>query len=218
MAYFPTNSESISVAWRPVNGLLVALFFCLLLPWQNSHAANATAAQPGVDKSSKAMDLSQRSDQDLTELASEWDKLSPSTRRVLLKEMQQRMAQIRRGERAGSPVSSANGRSGASEGVLRIRTERRFGRRVRQSDGRVVTTIETRVVQLRTRPSTRPGNAAADQNSSAGSHEPAQVAVAPVASGPFGVGFERRSAQRRVIVMPRLPTSAGKEQPSAESQ
>ncbi|MGI9325038.1 MAG: hypothetical protein ACR2PZ_07450 [Pseudomonadales bacterium] len=132
----------------------------------------------------QGLDMSQHSDQALTTLAAEWDTLSPATRRVLLKEMQQRMSR------------QPQGRTRAS-GSLQIRSERRFGRRVRQADGSVVT-IETRVVRLRSRPEAPLQGLPAAKSKS----KPRSDAV-QVASGPFGVGFEQRSARRRIILVPR---------------
>lgn len=71
------------------------------------------------------------SDQELTALAADWDALDRHQRRALLTEMKLRMA--RKGER---------------EDLIRIRTERRYGRIIRQSDGRVIR-IETQVVHVR---------------------------------------------------------------------
>jgi hypothetical protein len=64
-------------------------------------------------------------------------------------------------------------RSGKGGPVLQIRTERRYGRTIRQPDGRVIH-IETNVVQVR--PVT-----------------PEMLARAE-AQGGFGVGFEHRAA------------------------
>ncbi len=138
-----------------------------------------------VQADAQTLDMSKHSDRALTTLAAEWDTLSPATRRVLLKEMQQRMSR--------QPQSRTRASS-----KLQIRTERRFGRRVRQADGSVVT-IETRVVRLRSRP-----EAPAQELPTA---KPRSDAV-QVASGPFGVGFEQRSARRRIILVPRNPQPA----------
>ncbi len=75
-----------------------------------------------------------KTDAELTELSSTWQTLQPLERRVLLREVKMRMA-----------------RQQGRQGVLRIRTERRFGRVVRQPDGSVVR-LETRVVQVRKAP------------------------------------------------------------------
>ena len=105
-----------------------------------------------------------RSDEELTALAADWDALDRHQRRALLTEMRLRMA------RGGA-------RAGGQEGVLHIRTERRYGRLIRQSDGRVIR-IETQVVHVRR--------------------------VGPDDGAPrrgFGVGFEQRVAHRRASVI-----------------
>lgn len=116
---------------------------------------------PGVtsaaDGSAAGNAYSDRSDDELTELAANWDSLNKLQRRALLTEMKLRMA--RRGNNNG-------------QGVIHIRTERRYGRIIRQPDGRVIR-IETQVVHVRPLDSEDP----------------------PVRQG-FGVGFERRVAGR----------------------
>jgi hypothetical protein len=72
----------------------------------------------------------EKTDQELTELAAQWDDLSDTERRALLIEVKLRMA------RGSNP-----------EGVIRILTRRRFGRIIRQPDGSVVR-IEAEVVQI----------------------------------------------------------------------
>ncbi len=112
-------------------------------------AASAKSAQPG---------FADRSDEELTALAADWDSLDRVQRRALLTEMKLRMARDAKG----------NG-----EGVLHIRTERRYGRLIRQSDGRVIR-IETQVVHVR------------------------PISPEEVSSRrSFGVGFERRVARRQ---------------------
>jgi hypothetical protein len=98
-----------------------------------------------------------RSDDELTALAASWDSLNKLQRRALLTEMKLRMA-----------------RRGASDdnAVIHIRTERRYGRIIRQADGRVIR-IETQVVHVR----------------------PLDSEERQVRQG-FGVGFERRVARR----------------------
>jgi hypothetical protein len=98
-------------------------------------------------------DYSRYTHHQLTELGARWDELEDAERRALLREVKLRMA---RQKDAGQ--------------VLQIRTQRRYGRIVRRSDGKVLR-IETQVVQV------RPVN-------------PRQGA--PEHS--FGVGFERRVA------------------------
>lgn len=106
-----------------------------------------------------------RSDEELTSLAAGWDALDKHQRRALLTEMKRRMA-VNGGERRG---------------VIRIRTERRYGRLIRQSDGRVIR-IETQVVHV------RPLSA-----------EELEAREA------FGVGFEQRVARRQDDPIPVSP-------------
>jgi hypothetical protein len=96
-----------------------------------------------------------RSDEQLTALAADWDSLDRHQRRALLTEMKVRMA-----------------RNGKRGNVLHIRTERRYGRLIRQSDGRVIR-IETQVVHVRP---VSPEDLEARKS--------------------FGVGFEQRVARR----------------------
>jgi hypothetical protein len=91
----------------------------------------------------------------LTGLAAEWDTLDVHERRALLTEVRQRMARSR------SPDDAPK---------IQIRTERRFGRIIRQPDGRVVR-IETRIVQVR----------------------PATESELAARGDGYGVGFERRA-------------------------
>ncbi|HEX7035935.1 MAG TPA: hypothetical protein VF210_09180 [Pseudomonadales bacterium] len=96
------------------------------------------------------------SDQQLNALAAEWDSLDRHQRRALLTEMKLRMA-----------------RKGADQSVLHIRTERRYGRLIRKSDGRVIH-IETQVVHVRP---VKPEDLKARQG--------------------FGIGFEHRVARQK---------------------
>lgn len=100
------------------------------------------------------------SDEELTALAADWDALDRHQRRALLTEMKLRMA-----------------RNGKRSDVIHIRTERRYGRLIRQSDGRVIR-IETQVVHV------RPVN---------------PEDLKPRHS--FGVGFEKRLAGREERAM-----------------
>ena len=116
-----------------------------------------TVALPGVAvAANKTVNQYERhSDEELTALAADWDSLDRHQRRALLTEMKLRMA-----------------RNGERNPVIHIRTERRYGRLIRQSDGRVIR-IETQVVHV------RPVDA--DDLKARQS---------------FGVGFEQRVARR----------------------
>ncbi len=110
------------------------------------------------------LDYTGKSHYELTELSARWDDLDSAQRRALLQEVKKRMA-----------------RGNNRDGVLTIRTQRRYGRMARQADGRVLR-IETKVVQIR---SVKP--------------EPA-----------FGVGFERRAATEKTAAIPsELPGTEG---------
>lgn len=102
-----------------------------------------------------APDYSNYSHHELTEIGARWDELGDAEQLALLQEVKLRMA-----------------RQQGGEGVLRIRSARRYGRIVRRSDGRVLR-IETQV--LRVQP-VKPSPGLRERS--------------------FGVGFERRSAQR----------------------
>jgi hypothetical protein len=98
-------------------------------------------------------DYSRYTHHQLTQLGARWDELDDVERRALLQEVKLRMA-----------------RQKGSKQVLQIRTQRRYGRLVRRSDGKVLR-IETQVVRV------------------------APVTVRPeTPERSFGVGFERRSA------------------------
>lgn len=188
--------------WR----LLEWLALCLL----------ASASVPAF-----AQDLRARSDASLTEMAGNWDNLSASDRRKLLSEVQRRMDR-QRARRSAAAARRAAAPAGtplqAREGTLRIRTERRFGRKIRQADGSVVT-ISGRVVQE------RPASPGSGSQAAASVSAPAtaSASVPATASRPrFGVGFERRSDGRRVVLVPRivqlspvLPASANTERAKA---
>ena len=161
---------------RIIKGLAVVLFLATGLP------GLVLAGEPVPESDAQSIDAEQnyqtRSDQELTSLAAQWDVLSTHQRRDLLTEMKARMV------------------SGGSSGpVLRIRSERRYGRIIRQPDGRVIR-IETNVVRVR--PVT-----------------PEMLARAQARSG-FGVGFEQRVAgqQGRKVLGPhseaeiRIPNDA----------
>ncbi|MEQ8858566.1 MAG: hypothetical protein RIC56_07960 [Pseudomonadales bacterium] len=124
--------------------------------------ALAIAAEPaaGTSRSATVNPFGDRSDAELTALAADWDALDRHQRRALLTEMKLRMA-----------------RQGEGKGVIHIRTERRYGRLIRQSDGRVIR-IETQVVHV------RPLDPDAPPLESRGARQG------------FGVGFEQRVARR----------------------
>jgi len=132
-------------------------------------AASVAASLPGIVMAAAggspdtvvpyASPYGNRSDGELSALAASWDSLDQHQRRALLTEMQRRMVA-----------------SGGRKGVIRIRTERRYGRIVRQSDGRVIR-IEAQVVHVR------------------------PLVAEDLGQGRqgFGVGFERRVAGRREV-------------------
>lgn len=113
-------------------------------PAQGAAPAQAAAVPTYTDSSNQA----------LTALAARWDSLNVHERRALLTEVRRRMAL-----QGGNPA-----------GVLQIRSERRYGRIIRQPDGRLIR-IETKVVHVR--PATEAETLASQR---AG----------------FGVGFEHR--------------------------
>lgn len=96
-------------------------------------------------------DYSSLTHHQLTKIGARWDALSDPERQGLLQEVKLRMARQR-----------------GSDRTLQIRTQRRYGRIVRRSDGQVLR-IETKVVRVQPVP-----------------RVPAERS--------FGVGFERRSA------------------------
>lgn len=118
-----------------------------------SDAVGKPAGEPAADVPGKP--YAGRSDDELTALAADWDALDRHQRRALLTEIKLRMA-----------------RNGERKGVIHIRTERRYGRIIRQSDGRVIR-IETQVVRVRP---VNPEDLKARQS--------------------FGVGFEHRIGRR----------------------
>jgi hypothetical protein len=145
-----------SVAWRGRCFLLTAALTGGLMA-----GAAAAASQPQTTPQPEATpqlensplvtpDYSDRTDLELTDLGVRWDELSGPERNALLREVKLRMAQ--RKDR---------------DGVLMIRTQRRYGRIYRSEDGRYLK-IETKVVRVRPAP---------DQS-----------------QGGFGVGFEQRTA------------------------
>lgn len=118
----------------------------------NSSSSEGSVAVPQLVNSplEPVPDYSRKSDYELTDLGARWDSLSQQQRGALLREVKLRMAQQPR-----------------ADGVLMIRTQRRYGR-VYRSEGRYLK-IETQVVRVR--PATVDGS-----------------------NRSFGVGFEQRSA------------------------
>jgi hypothetical protein len=146
-----------------------------------SHAESSAAATSAVPLSEAVQalipDYSQLSHHQLTKIGARWDELDELERRGLLQEVKLRMA-----------------RQKGKERVLEIRTQRRYGRLVRRSDGQVLR-IETKVVQLKPR------------------------RINP-AERSFGVGFERRNAQPAAPNQPAAPAPAttGEVQAGAEAR
>ncbi len=91
---------------RAFVGLLLALCASahLSLAW-------AEPARPSATVADALVSYANASDERLTELAAQWDGLTPNERRALLSEMKMRMARKR----------------GAARGVLHIRLTRRYG-------------------------------------------------------------------------------------------
>lgn len=137
---------AITATWK---GLGIALLLTVGLADVAEAAESAAASRAYGD----------RSDEELTALAASWDSLNKHQRRALLTEMKLRMA-----------------RNSGRSGVIRIRTERRYGRIIRQPDGRVIH-IETQVVHVR----------------------PIDAEELAAERLGFGLGFEHRVAQRRAV-------------------
>lgn len=131
-----------------VFGAFLAVLSPVLAADVASPSASPRAQAP--ERAPNLPDYSNLSHHELTEVGARWDELGDAERRALLKEVKMRMA-------------TQNG----GDGALQIRAQRRYGRIVRRSDGRVLR-IETKVVQVRP--------------------------LSPRAAGErsFGVGFERR--------------------------
>jgi hypothetical protein len=131
----------------------------------------------------------------LTALAAEWDTLDVHARRALLTEVRQRMA------RSNSPSDAPK---------IQIRTERRFGRIIRQPDGRVVR-IETRIVQVR--PATESELASRGDGYGVGFERRARSVPADVESGQGAGGSQSVPAVAPVST----PPTAAPEQPFGSS-
>ena len=143
---FAISFNSFSIA----RGLL-----CVTIGLAPGFALAQTSAEDPVEPSPvvSPIDYSGYSHHELTEVGARWDDLDAPARQALLREVKLRMA-----------------RRPDAKGVLQIRTQRRYGRIVRRSDGRVLR-IETQVVTV------QPVNPGQGNRS-------------------FGVGFERRSSER----------------------
>ncbi len=155
-----------------------AVIFVLSAGLPGLVAAGSPATQGATEIDAPAVEAQKsyetHSDQELTDLAAQWDVLSTHERRALLTEMKGRMA------------------SGGNAGpVMQIRSERKYGRIIRQPDGRVIR-IETNVVRVR--PVT------------------SDMLTRARAQAGFGVGFEQRvagKARRQVSASQiRLPDDA----------
>lgn len=107
-------------------------------------------------------DYSGNSDNELTRLGARWDRLSAPERQALLKEVKLRMAQRK-----------------DADGVLMIRTQRRYGRVYSNGSGRYLK-IETKVIRVR----------------------PAGSGSAASATSGFGVGFEKRNSSPKPAELP----------------
>jgi hypothetical protein len=121
-------------------------------------AKSVAQAQLRAQVNSMVKVYAAKSDKELTALSAQWQELPRLDRQVLLREVKMRMARQR-----------------GRQGSVQIRTERRFGRLLRQADGSVVR-VETRVVQVR--PAT----------------EGEQAKQVRMRKSAYGTGFERRSA------------------------
>lgn len=129
-------------------GCAFGALLAVLTPGLLAQAPGATNQDVSDAAIPQLPDYSTLTHHELTEIGARWDQLGDGERRALLKEVKMRMATQK-----------------GNAGTLQIRTQRRYGRIVRRSDGRVLR-IETKVVQVR--PVPRPGERS------------------------FGVGFERR--------------------------
>lgn len=154
-------SSLIGAVLRP--GMLLAWTVSALLPVLS---VAATHSPPTADRSGSstqpqlvnsplqpaAPDYAKSTDHELTRLGARWDSLSAPEREALLREVKLRMAQQK-----------------DADGVLMIRTQRRYGR-VYRGNGRYLK-IETQVIRVR--PS----------------------AEAEAANAGFGTGFEQRNSE-----------------------
>ena len=174
-----------AVVRRPVfPKTLLACTLSALLPVLAVAATNTSATANPSESASRtqpqlvnsplrpaAPDYSMSTDHELTRLGARWDVLSAPEREALLREVKLRMAQRK-----------------DADGVLMIRTQRRYGR-VYRGNGRYLK-IETKVVQVRPSTDTR----------------------APKAG--FGTGFEQRNAEPETRSVPVEGGQAGEESPA----
>lgn len=143
---------------RPLRAVWLSLCAVLTVPMAEAATEPAEtlknpAAQQLVDSPMRRLpDYSKASDHELTRIGAQWDDLTKDEKDALLKEVKMRMAQ--RKDR---------------DGVLMIRTQRRYGR---VYGGGQYLKIETKVVRITPK---NPGETAAGRG--------------------FGVGFEQRSAE-----------------------
>jgi hypothetical protein len=142
--------------WAWLGGCLIALMTAAVAqaapePVEAASAPETTIPQL-VNSPLQPLDYGDRTDYQLTELGARWDDLSRPEREALLREVKLRMAQRK-----------------DADGVLMIRTQRRYGR-IYRSNGRYIK-IETKVVRV------RPGTV-----------DPGRQ------PNEFGVGFEQRTA------------------------
>jgi hypothetical protein len=133
--------------------LRLGVVLCLVWPlagYAAGAAAPASAEDPPEARSASASLYADKTDQELTDLAAHWDELSAEERRHLLSEVKLRMVRQKK-----------------ADGVIRVRTARRYGRIIRQPDGSMLR-IERKVVQIR------------------------EMDADDLPQSGFGIGFERR--------------------------
>jgi len=164
---------------RIIKGIALTLLLAAGLPGLGMAASPLDAGSASEPSAGAAVaDYRSFSDAELTAQAAQWEALDKHQRRALLTEMKSRMA---RGPGRGEPV-------------LHIRTERRYGRLIRQPDGRVIR-IEANVVRVQ--PVTP------------------EMLARVRARGGFGVGFERRLGIDRATLEARAAEADGAAVPTA---
>ena len=121
------RSESVSKQLVP--GLIALVCLCVPI----SGFANAPLSDLDTDQ------ISQKTDEELTELTARWSELSAGERRTVLREVRNRMrASVNRSAQAKANYQKQL----RSQGATGIVVQRRYGRK---SDGSVV--VQTRVIQ-----------------------------------------------------------------------